>query len=217
MNNSYYFRKNLAMQKIELFASLLQKHVPLQIKYKDESWEMRVLNSIVKWFNPRFMEDYTTVIGNTVYFTSREYVQAHPHDALQVLVHEAVHLLDTKRYSFPVFAFAYLFPQVLALGACLSPLSAYFLLFLLFLLPFPAPFRAYFEARAYATDLLLRRRSIENTLRFFTSWDYYKMYPFENQARKLLQHWKDRPDEIILEVIGLYEEVLKTNFLQKHI
>ena len=197
------------MLPFENFIKILQTHIPLKIKYKDESWEMKYLNWIVKWFNPRFMEDYTTVIGYTVYFTDHEYTKKYPHEAMQILVHEAVHLFDTKRLTFPIFATAYLFPQILAIGCLFFPFSIYFLFFLLFLLPFPAPFRAYLEARAYTTDLLLHRRSIENTVPFFTSWDYYKMYPFENQVIKLLLYWRSNPDETILKVMSLYQESKK--------
>lgn len=194
------------MQNLERFCVLVQQEIPIRIKYKDESWEMKYLNEVIRWFNPTFMTDYTTVIGYTVYFTDREYVEKYPNQALQTLVHEAVHLLDTKYFTFPVFAFAYLFPQILALGALFFPISYYFLLFFLFLLPLPAPFRAYFEARAYATDLLLKRRKIEHIVYFFTSWDYYKMYPFENQVKKMLKHWAENSDERIDKVLQMYRE-----------
>jgi hypothetical protein len=207
---SIVLEKTFLMQQLAYFIKLIEKEVPLKIKYKNEAWEMKCLNSLIKWFNPTFMEDYTTVIGYTVYFTGREYVESQPKEALQTLVHEAVHLLDTKHWGFPIFAFAYLFPQILALGVFLFPISSYFLFCLVFLLPFPAPFRAYFEARAYATDLILKRRSIDQIVAFFTSLDYYKMYPFENQVEKTLRYWSENPDERIKKVIDTYKDAISS-------
>lgn len=191
------------MSNFHDFVSRLRTIVPLKIKYKDESWEMKWLNFFLRWFNPTFMTDFTTVIGYTVYFTSRSYVENYPRQATQTLAHEAVHLLDTQRLGFPIFAFAYLFPQVLAIFALLFPVNVYFLFFLLFILPFPAPFRAYLEARAYAVDILSGRRELGDVLTYFTNWDYYKMYPLENQAEKLLRFWVENPDEVILKVLEM--------------
>ena len=196
------------MRLLAHFIKLLEKDIPLKIKYKDEAWEMKCVNMLIKWFNPNFMTDYTTVIGYTVYFTDRAYVDKYQHEALQILVHEAVHLLDTKHFTFPVFASAYLFPQVLGGLALLFPISYYFLFFLIFLLPLPAPFRAHFEARAYATDLILKRKNINHITTFFTSWDYYKMYPFEGQVKRLLRKWSENPDARIKKAIDTYFTVI---------
>lgn len=197
------------MENFNRFVHLINKEIPLRIKYKNESWEMKYLSILIQWFNPTFMTDFTTVIGYTVYFTSREYVAQHPQQALQTLVHEAVHLLDTKRLGFPVFAFGYLFPQILALGVFFCPFSYYFLLFLIFLLPFPAPFRAYFEARAYTADLLLHRRGVAHVVSFFSNWDYYKMYPFERAVKRRLEAYSQNPDATIRSVLAMYQQAMK--------
>lgn len=196
------------MSNFQYFVSILQAEVPLKIKYKDESWEMRFLNVFLWWFNPTFMTSFTTVIGYTVYFTSREYVAKNPNKALQILTHEAVHLLDTKRFTFPVFAFGYLFPQILMVFALLFPISAYFLLFLLFILPFPAPFRAYFEARAYTVDLMLGRQDLKGIIAYFESWDYYKMLPFDAISEKLILYWVEKPDANIEKVLSAYQQAI---------
>jgi hypothetical protein len=193
------------MYNFDEFVNRLCGVIPLKIKYKDESWEMKVLNYFVKWFNPTFMTNFTTVIGYTVYFTSRTYIKSYPRQAAQTLAHEAVHLLDTQRLGFPIFAFAYLFPQILAVFALLFPINIYFLLFLLFILPFPAPFRAYLEARAYAIDILSGRRKVDEVLFYFTNWDYYKMYPFDNQSKSLIKFWVENPDAIMKKVIEMQD------------
>lgn len=194
------------MSYFQNFVVRLRAEVPLKIKYKDESWEMAVLNVGLKWFNPTFMTSFTTVIGYTVYFTSREYVKKNPTEAMQILTHEAVHLLDTKRLTFPIFAFGYLFPQILVIFALLFPISAYFLLFLLFILPLPAPFRAYFEARAYTVDFMLGRRDLRDIIAYFGGWDYYKMFPFKMASEKLIRFWVENPDAAIEKVLGIYEQ-----------
>ncbi len=194
------------MSNFQYFVNRLQAEIPLKIRYKDESWEMMLLNVLLKWFNPTFMTSFTTVIGYTVYFTNREYVAKNPTEALQILMHEAVHLLDIKRLTFPVFAFGYLFPQVLVVFALLFPLSAYFLLFLVFILPLPAPFRAYFEARAYTVDVILGRRTLQDIIVHFGGWDYYKMFPFKVASEKLIRHWVEKPDATIEKVLGIYRQ-----------
>lgn len=196
------------MSNFLYFVSILQAEVPLEIKYKDESWEMRFLNVFVRWFNPTFMTSFTTVIGYTVYFTNRKYVRENQTEALQILMHEAVHLLDTKRFTFPVFAFGYLFPQILVVFALLFPISPYFFFFLLFILPLPAPFRAYFEARAYTVDLILARRDLKGIIAHFESWDYYKMLPFKLVSKKLILYWVEKPDARIGKVLSAYQQVI---------
>ncbi|MCU0389944.1 MAG: hypothetical protein MUE81_02395 [Thermoflexibacter sp.] len=196
------------MSNFYLFVEKLSKEIPLKIKYKDESWEMRLINLIVRWFNPRFMTDFTTVIGYTVYFSNRRFVENYPHRAMQILAHEAVHLLDIKRLTFPVFAFAYLFPQILVIFAFLFPLSPYFLIFLIFIAPFPAPFRAYFEARAYALDLILNRYYLENIVPYFMNWDYYQMYPYQKSVENMLRRWARNPDRYIRKVVEMYHKIV---------
>ncbi|TAH22009.1 MAG: hypothetical protein EAZ08_02430 [Cytophagales bacterium] len=195
------------MLRLQWFITKIQEEVPLKIKFKDESWEMKWLNLLVKWFNPNFMTSFTTVIGYTVYFTSRKFVESNPQQAMQILTHEAVHLLDTKRFTFPIFAFLYLFPQILVVFALLFPINYYFLLCLFFLLPLPAPFRAYFEARAYAVDLTLGRHEAKNIVRYFVNWDYYRMLPIEQYAENLLHHCEVNPDMTIKKILAIYKQV----------
>ncbi|SFF07778.1 hypothetical protein [Thermoflexibacter ruber] len=194
------------MSDLEYFIGLLQKEVPVRIKYKDESWEMRLLYFFIKWFNPHFMTDFTTVIGYTVYFTNRKFIEQCPKQAMQILAHEAVHLLDTKRFSFPIFALAYLFPQVLIVFALLFPINAFYIFFLFFALPLPAPFRAYFEARAYSLDIILGKRSIESVIKYFISWDYYKMFPFKEKIVSVLEKYSKYPSQEMKYIMDLYQK-----------
>lgn len=176
--------------------TLAQQELALKIRFKDESKKMKALNTVMKWFVKDFMTRFTTTWGYTVYFPSRAYVKANPKLATRILAHELVHLLDTKRHGKLIFTLGYLFPQILALGVFSFPwLGWWALLFLGFLLPFPAPFRFYYESRGYAVSMMTRlddRSKPELYLPFFTTWIYYKMYPFKKKVCQKLLYWEDK-------------------------
>lgn len=205
------------MDRFEHLAKELHTVVPFNIKYKDESWEMQVLNLFVIWFCPNFLTQFTTVIGNTIYFPSRAYVRWNPDGAMRTLAHEVVHILDMDKWTPGFFMGAYLFPQILALGVFTFPFfGLWSLLFLIFLLPIPAPFRYYFEARGYAMDVLTahpghRAEMVERSLDHFTGWNYYKMYPFEEQVREAIKGYVVRAeageDKDLMKVLLVYELV----------
>ena len=203
------------MNTFEQFSEELNHLVPFRIRFKDESWEMQVLNLLVMWFCPEFLTRFTTVVGSTIYFPSRLYVKHHPRSAIRTLAHEAVHLLDAQRWGFGTLALGYLFPQVLGAGVLFFPwIGPYALIFLVFLAPWPAPFRFYFEARAYAMDYLtsdpyFREATLQGIARHFESWDYYRMFPFPDQVEEQVRHWAERAeggeDKNLLRVLLIYE------------
>jgi hypothetical protein len=121
------------------------------------------------------------------------------------------HVHQYERLPSCLFSIGYLFPQVLAPLALLSilawPLSNLWLLNLLWLVcaaPLPAPFRAMWEAEAYAVSYLMsfwvlgeelplpaltaeqvdsgmnvsRHHVLERALGNFTGWSYYRMWPW---------------------------------------
>jgi hypothetical protein len=90
--------------------------------------------------------------------------------------------------------------------------------FLLFLLPIPAPFRFYFEARAYAISLMtappIRRTDIlQHAVSQFTGWNYYKMYPFKIHSQSALLKWYYRADagkdSVLVKVLLVYEMIVE--------
>lgn len=205
------------MNRFDYFVSELQQLIPFRVRYKDESWEMQLINLVALWFCPDFMTRYTTVIGSTIYLPSREYVEAQGDAVLRTLAHEVVHLLDAERWSEPAFMFAYLSPQILALGIFTFPFFGFWsLLFLLFLLPIPSPFRFYFESRGYAMDILtaheaLKERTLQHSIGHFQSMDYYLMFPFPKVVEQTLRYWIARAergqDIILIKVLLVYELV----------
>jgi hypothetical protein len=178
-----------------------QKYFPdLQIKYKDQSWFMKTLGTIM-FFNKSFMTNYTTTIGSTVYYPSESFVKVRPVSASVVLLHELVHIKDAHKMSKPLFGFLYLTPQVLAL--LLLPLlfvlswKIVLPLVVLMALPIPSFFRMYFEKRAYMTSLyainaLGKRLNFPPILATqeqgfvgqFKDASYYFMWPFGNLQKE---------------------------------
>lgn len=205
------------MTQFDSLVKEFQGITPFRIRFKDESWEMQSMYVFIWWFCPKFLTSFTTVIGSTIYFPSRDYIRHNESAAMRTLAHEFVHILDAERWSEPVFMFSYLFPQIFALGVFTFPFFQYFsLLFLLFLLPFPAPFRFYFESRAYALDVLTgagsaKIDSIEKYASQGKSWSYYLMFPFTILGQEIIHRWVDSAekgkDPIILKVLLVYEMV----------
>lgn len=185
--------RNPSQPQFQAIAEKLNTIAPFQICFKDEHKWMTLLFFFVRPFCPDFMHNFTTVIGNRIYFPNREYIQLRANSAARTLAHEMVHILDAKKVGIFFFSIGYLFPQVLALGFLLFPIiGLYALLFLLFLLPFPAPFRAYWESRAYALDIRLSSAKsvpfLKNSIiEEFAGWNYYKMMPWQSIARKMLE------------------------------
>lgn len=173
-----------------------QTHFPdLQIKYKDQSWFMRLLG-VLLFFNKSFMTNYTTTIGSTVYFPSESFVKVRPVSAAIVLLHELVHIKDAHKFSKPVFGFLYLMPQILAILCLPLFLLSWKIalpLVLLFAAPTPAFFRMHFEKRAYLTSLYainalgsrlnfkpLLASQEQSFIGQFKDSSYYFMWPFGN-------------------------------------
>ena len=181
-----------------------KKYFPkLQIKYKDQSWLMRLISKLLI-FNNGFMTEYTTVIGDTIYFPSERFVKYHPVSSSVVLLHELVHLHDQKRVGRIPFTFTYLFPQVLVpicfLLFALISWKVMLPLTIFCMLPIPAFFRMYWEKRAYLSSFYVLQ-SIGNRMKFnphlktqesiflkyFHSSSYYYMWPFHDIDRKFDQ------------------------------
>lgn len=189
----------------------------LKIGFKDESRFMRTLGKLM-FFNPAFMQRFTTTIGSTVYFPTRAWVSANTDAAARVLAHELVHIADAKKMTSKLFSMCYLSPQIFAIFSLLAIFgSCWWLVCLLFLLPLPSPARTFLELRGYAmTDAVTHKQTngnafapIEFLRRQFTSGAYYFMWPFASDVENRIS--KNR--ELILagklsEKIGCANDVL---------
>lgn len=78
--------------------SILIDHPSLKIRYKDESFLMKLLSLLIYPFNQRFSDGYVTTLGSTVYFPSRLDVSRDWKNAAEVLAHEGVHVYDNEKH-----------------------------------------------------------------------------------------------------------------------
>ena len=175
--------------------SKAQTYFPdLQIKYKNEDTLMKVLGTLL-FFNPGFKDNFITTIGDTIYWPNREFVQNNPNAVSEVFIHECIHIYDEKRVGSVPFKLGYLFPQILALPLLLLLFvltwKIVLPLVILCLLPLPAPFRAYFERRAYFVSMRVghqlfgwdpKARGARIAVNF-KNGSYYWMMPFGEEAK----------------------------------
>lgn len=115
-------------------------------------------------WNPRFIEDYTTVMFGKVYMPDR-FIGSN--SAYQVLRHERVHLRDMRDYKF-LFEISYLllFPTIITM-------------------------RAFWEYRAYCESLRayqeiygkINKKMLDSILEQFAGASYFFMFPFRNYLK----------------------------------
>ena len=181
----------LLQLRADLFKHIEDEIPGFCIKRKDRSWLMAILSKIL-FFNKGFMRKYVTTIYPAVYvpkfWGKHRKLQL---TEMEILAHEFVHLRDRKKLKW-LFSIGYLTPQIfslLAFGALWNP---WYLLSLLFLLPWPSPLRAWAEFRAYRMSIAFyywaenKNCDIDWVTRQFTSSNYYYMFPFENYIKKKL-------------------------------
>lgn len=167
----------------------------LQIKYKDQSWLMKLIG-LVLFFNKDFMNTYSTTIGSSIYFPSREFVEKNQRSVQITLMHELVHMHDAKKISPFIFNWLYLLPISLIPFALLLILLSWkvaLIASILCLLPFPAYFRMLFEKRAYMVSMYVGYKLnlsanqetdfdflAKHYLKFFKGSPYYFMWMFKD-------------------------------------
>jgi hypothetical protein len=192
------------MKKFNSFVSNLSQTNSFFIKYKNESFLMKLLN-IILFFNKGFMTDFTTTIGNTIYFPSKELIEQDPDLAISIVSHELIHIKQSKSYGGLGYSILYLFPQILSLLSILFVVWFPFIFCLIFLLPIPAYFRMKFEFEGYLATLLMlkliltergfSKEEIKNKLeekgnvlnKYFKDSGYYYMWPFGVDFTKEIQ------------------------------
>lgn len=156
-----------------VFQNLCKLNNNIKIKYKNESFLMKLLGKIL-FFNKGFMTQFVTTIGTSIYFPSKKYVEENNLKSAVILAHELVHVNDFKNLTGVLFSFLYLFPMTLAPFMWLFAFIHWGLglsLFLLFLLPLPAPFRTFYELKGYTMSLFIHN-------------ELYKKYNYSYQERK---------------------------------
>ena len=197
----------------------LLKHIDEQIpgftlRQKSNSSFMKVL-SFLLFFNKKFMTHYTTTIYPVVYVPDF-WGKYKSYGSLEheILAHEYVHMYDRKRLGW-LFNILYLSPQVFALFALGAFWNPWFLLSLIFLLPWPSPGRAWLEFRGYRMSIAYqywtkhKKCDIYRVVEYFTGPNYYYMFPF----KKLLEKWfnkeleKIKKDELSSELVEIKQVI----------
>lgn len=196
------------MSTYEKVAKLGSEKYGLKVKFKNESSLMKLLGFLL-FFNKKFMSNYTTTIGSTVYFPSEEWLNERKDSAAIVLAHELVHIADSRQVSGFVFSYCYLLPQILSLLSLFAIFSSsWWLISLIFLLPVPAPMRTHYELRGYAMTEAVHFKAtgiftdIGWVADQFTTSSYFFMWPFR---------------ENIMERIAENRDLIRKNSLSKKI
>jgi len=96
---------------------LLAIQLNIFLAFKDKSVLMWFANRVARLFNPRFMTDYHTTSGSTVYIISEEHALERQESTAKVMAHEYTHIHDRRRVNTWLYSAGYLFPQILALPA----------------------------------------------------------------------------------------------------
>jgi len=198
---------NVTKENVDHFwENVVVKNFPdAKIKFKDKSMFMRILG-ILMFFNPSFMTKFITVVGNTVYVPTKQWMEESHLITLFVFSHEFVHMWDRKMsklaYNYDMFSIGYVSPQLWALfslTAFLAFVNIWFLLclvFLVFLAPWPSPWRTDVEANGYAMTMFIRYITVdsgynkyegaERLAKHFITSQYYWMCRDKAKVKKML-------------------------------
>tara|TARA_R100001594_G_scaffold116862_1_gene151966 strand:- start:765 stop:1421 length:657 start_codon:yes stop_codon:yes gene_type:complete len=169
--------------RTDLYIYISEEIPGFKIRPKKDSPLMRVLSSLL-FFNKGFMNRYITTIYPVIYVP--DWWGKHKNmsfSELGIIAHEYVHLRDRKKLGW-IFNLLYLSPQIFSLLFFAAFWNLWFLLALLFLLPWPSPGRAWLEYRGYRMSMAFyywmkkEKCNIEMLVDEFTGSNYYYMLPF---------------------------------------
>jgi hypothetical protein len=153
------------MTLFEQYVEKLKAEFPkFQLVEKEKSKLMAFLNFFIKLWNPRFMEDYTMVLGYKVYMPP---AQRNTLQGYEILRHEAVHMRQVRKWWIL---------QSISYG----------------ILPIGPSFRAYWEYKAYCESMRVRTElgwSVDDAyidwlVSQFTGPAYLFMWPFKASLTK---------------------------------
>ena len=160
------------MDPLDPMLELVRSHVPgLRLVHKHEVRWMRLFGWVVRPLIPDFATRYTTVIGRVVYLPAPP-EELPRRELAATLAHELVHQLDQRRWGLLFYA---------SYAWCL---------------PMGRTFRAYWERRAYAVDLMIVHeqggpdaveRTAELLADLFSGPGYFWMWAGKESARQFLR------------------------------
>lgn len=192
---------DITNKTLERLVEYAHNEIPgFDIKYKDDSTFMKVLGFLSKPFNPRFMSDFTTTVGTTMYVPKNDFLYCQ-NDYIEVVAHELVHMRESQKNGSVLYFLRYFFPQILALlslfaiGGIWSPWFLFALVFVACLAPLPSPGRREIEMNGYVMSLCIRYWTTMQLLepdfagvaREFTGPAYYFMWPWREEIIRELK------------------------------
>jgi len=195
----------------------------IEVRPKSESKLLKVLRPVLELFNKNFWGGFITTIGSTIWYPDGWLEKGTMKSRLETIAHETIHVRQAKKWTFPLFAFLYLFPQSLAVFSLLSFLAIGFglnwlwcLLFLLCFVPFPAPFRYIFELEAYRVRLIFYKHAWtaspattqlakDGIIKNLSKSNYYFTWPFPKMIQKNLDKPNKLNKEQYTEIIAFLE------------
>jgi len=170
-------------QDVFLYIGGLREEFPEFELHMEKPWWLKVLLKIPCF---KYLEDYNQAIGFKIY-TCRSWDKLSPRRRLSILRHEREHFLWARKYSPFLIVLAYIF--------------VFFPIYL-------AWFRAAFERAGYRESLRSRIEYYGNTpsekenaretyLRVFTTWDYFKMWPYKRTILRWFEEdWATAEEEL---------------------
>lgn len=193
---------------------VIQEDFPeFHIAAKEDVWHQRLIGYLMFWmwrwpkdeetgkrkWSSLFMTNFTTTIGYGMFVSSINILTHRRY--WWTIAHEYIHIWDMRRLSSVPYSLFYLFPQFLplfalfAIGAFWVPSMKWFLVFLVFGLPWPSPGRMYLEWRGYTMSLACRywdtgkisHDDLSYYIDHFTGADYYFMWPFRGHIAAKFQ------------------------------
>jgi len=187
---------------------VIKKYVPKwKVIPKIDSWSHRLIAKLLVCLRVisfgRVDIDYMGSFWTTLGYTAA-YPEGDQYD-WETRGHEGLHGIQARRWTPTLMGYLYLFPQSFlplvftALAIVYSPW--FYLGILVGLAPLPAPFRAYWELKAYEISVMLWEwqwgkdtdQVIEHMVEdIFAGPTYYFMFPFRNLIRKRLLRAKER-------------------------
>ena len=154
----------------ELVFEISSKYKSFKLIKKEDSKFMKFLFKVLfmKYWNPTFMEDFTTTILARVYMPK---ILIGTKTGYKVLRHELIHIQDCYKTGILPFMLSYIF-----------------------LLPVGFTFRAYWEYRAYCESIkvtyelngMVSNEYVDGIVTNFTGSNYLWMCPFKNFIEKKL-------------------------------
>mgnify|MGYP006401005175 CR=1 FL=1 len=179
--------------RVELLELINEQAPHFALRRKSDSFFIKALN-FVFFFKKRFSRYQATTVYPVIYVPEfwgkyKKYKNAE----LEILAHEYIHIYDRKRLGW-LYNILYLSPQIFSLFALGAFWNVWFSLFLLFLLPWPSPGRAWLEFRAYRANIAYqywtnnKKYDMMILVSQFVGPNHYYMMPL----KKVLEKWFNR-------------------------